>query len=127
MSSRLFVTCLFLPRFRLLEELLRVVLEGVPAAGAADVIGLALVRHGNRAQAAADDALRPGLAGGEGLALLGGADLVATGKERLVRRLRFVAVKEAVGMQQGDNQLLRLLRLGIDTGDGQHVLLKRTL
>src|SRR5262249_57117120 len=71
----------------LLDVLFGVVLEGVPAAGAADVIGLALVHHRDGAEAAADDALRLTVRTGERHALLGAADLIQLGEQRLVLRL----------------------------------------
>src|SRR4051812_24617687 len=77
------------------EDLGRVLVEGVATAGAADVIGLALKRDRDGAQAAGDHALR---------LLFLGADLLALARERHLqlgvilrdgRRLFLVVVDEA--------------------------------
>src|SRR5262249_50786409 len=49
--------------------------------------------------------------GGEVLALLGASHLVQLRKQRLALRLDRIGVHEAVGVQQADDQLLRLLPL----------------
>src|SRR5262245_32779149 len=51
---------LFLPRLVLRQHFLGILVEVVAAAGAADVVLLPFVRDFDRAEAAGDDALRPG-------------------------------------------------------------------
>src|SRR5262249_16284525 len=88
-----------LPPALLLEVLFRIILEGIAAAGAADVVRLAFVRHRDLAQAAADDALRL-IVGGTGKrhVLLRDADLVHLGERCLVGRLHLVAIQKAIGV-----------------------------
>src|SRR6266436_1867312 len=73
-----------LPLLKLLDVLLRFLLERIPAAAAANVVILTLVAHPDRAQTAAHHALRLAVPGGERLALLGGAHLVDLRKQRPV-------------------------------------------
>src|SRR6185369_6435952 len=72
---------LLLFRFELGDVLLGVFLELIAAAGAADVVGLALVGDGHGATAAGDDALRITVAArGEWHPFLGRADLKQLGE-----------------------------------------------
>src|SRR5262249_50533533 len=74
---------LLLLGFERLDELLGVLVEGVAAAGAADVVRLAAERHGHRAEAAGDDALVLLGRGGERLTLLVGGHLVDLPRDAL--------------------------------------------
>src|SRR5205807_2117762 len=110
---------------RLLDVLLRIILKRVAEAGAAKVVGLALVCHLDRAQAAADDALGAARALGEGYALFGCAYLIDAGKRLLIRSLGLVAVQNAIGVQQYEDQALALFGFLVLAVQGERLILQR--
>src|SRR4051812_13668434 len=72
---------LLLGRLEFLDDLLGIVVEGIAAAGAADVVGLALEHDGRGAQAARHAADVLLAAAGERLALAAAGDLEVLGEQ----------------------------------------------
>src|SRR5205823_2559930 len=106
---------LFLPQIVFSDVFLRILLEGVAAAGAADVIGHALEADRNGADAAGDDAFIFLAAAGERLTLLGAFDLVLLGEDGPPRPLPFEAIDEAGAVAGGVHlEALRFLAVRCD-------------
>src|SRR5262249_40127244 len=107
-----------------LDVFLRILVESVPAARAADVVGHALVRHRDRAQATADNALHFFLGGTERLPFFGQGDHVILGEDRPAFRLEGEPIDEPGAVASEIYlDLLRLVPVAIDALERQVFIL----